>query len=170
MRTRHILLLLAILVGIIADALAQVSEDSELFVQLKQNDSLVFDAAFNRCDTDTLKELFTSDLEFYHDKGGVTDGLGSFISGLEQNCAGREPGTPQPSKRILLPETLEVYPMYRGETLYAALQQGVHRFEYLENDTYKKGDVAKFTHLWVLEDDHWKIKRVLSYDHQPSAR
>jgi hypothetical protein len=32
---------------------------------------------------------------------------------------------------------------------------------------YQKGDIAKFIHVWVLENEEWKIKRELSYDHQP---
>jgi hypothetical protein len=27
---------------------------------------------------------------------------------------------------------------------------------------------ASFTHLWLLEQNTWKLRRVLSYDHQPA--
>lgn len=33
----------------------------------------IFFHAFNTCDTTTSKSLFTEDLEFYHDAGGLTN-------------------------------------------------------------------------------------------------
>ena len=43
----------------------------------------------------------------------------------------------------------------------------MHRFESLNsNREYEKGDIAKFTHVWILEEEQWKVKRELSYDHQ----
>ena len=30
----------------------------------------------------------------------------------------------------------------------------------------KAGSTAKFIHLWILEDNQWKLKRILSYDHK----
>ncbi len=149
---------------------AQVSHDSELYQTLKSKDSILFDAAFNRCDVETMESLFTEDFEFYHDKGGFTDGREAFLKPTRENCAKRNPADPQPSKRILLEGSLEVYPLNKDGEVYGAIQHGVHRFEFLnENKEYQKGDVAKFTHVWMLKDGEWKIKRELSYDHQSST-
>ena len=38
---------------------AQVGADSELYKTLQSKDSILFDAAFNRCDPDTLESIFT---------------------------------------------------------------------------------------------------------------
>ena len=29
---------------------------------------------------------------------------------------------------------------------------------------------AKFIHLWILEDNDWKLKRVFSFDHQKAIK
>lgn len=145
---------------------AQVGADSELYKTLQSKDSILFDAAFNRCDPDTLESIFTEDFEFYHDKGGLTDSRDAFLQPLRDNCAERDPSAPQYSKRILIKGSLEVYPMYKNGELYGAIQHGVHRFEFLNNQNeYQRGDIAKFTHVWVLQDGRWKVKRELSYDH-----
>jgi len=151
---------------LVASVHGQVAKDSELYKILKSKDSLLFDAAFNQCDVDTMESLFTEDFEFYHDKGGFTDGREAFLKPTRENCEKRDPEAPQYSKRILMDGSLEVYPLYKGEELYGAIQHGVHRFEFLnDKNEYQKGDIAKFTHVWVIKDGEWKIKRELSYDH-----
>jgi hypothetical protein len=145
---------------------AQATADSELYKTLQSKDSILFDAAFNRCDPDTLESIFTEDFEFYHDKGGLTDSRDAFLQPLRDNCAERDPSAPQYSKRILIKGSLEVYPLYKNGELYGAIQHGVHRFEFLnDKNEYQRGDIAKFTHVWVLQDGRWKVKRELSYDH-----
>lgn len=149
-------------------SLGQVAKDTELYIELKEKDSALFNAAFNTCDTEIVKKLFTEDFEFYHDKGGLTEGRKNFLDPMAENCSNRKPGDPPPSKRILVENSLEVYPMHKNGELYGALQQGIHRFEFMNNQKeYQKGDIAKFIHVWVLENEEWKIKRELSYDHQP---
>lgn len=159
-------ILTLVLIGFTALANAQVGKDSELYKTLKSKDSLLFDAAFNRCDMETLVSLFTEDFEFYHDKGGFTDGREAFLKPVRESCERRDHSAPQYSKRILVDGSLEVYPLYKNGELYGAIQHGVHRFEVLTDaHEYRKGDIAKFTHVWMLKDGQWKIKRELSYDH-----
>ncbi len=146
---------------------AQVKEGSKLYQTLKKQDSILFHAAFNSCDTATLEGIFTEDFEFYHDKGGLSEGRDAFLNPMKENCKNWNTETLQPSKRILIPNSLKVFPLYKNGELYGAVQHGVHRFESLDkNKTYQKGDIAKFTHVWIKEDDTWKVKRELSYDHQ----
>jgi len=57
--------------------------------------------------------------------------------------------------------------------LYAAIQIGIHQFyettatkgQPLLKKNEKLVGKAKFTHLWILENNEWKLKRALSYDH-----
>jgi len=146
---------------------AQIAEDSELYQTLKKKDSILFNAAFNTCDTNTLEGIFTEDFEFYHDKGGLREGRDTFLNPMKENCKKWNSEEPQPSKRILIPKSLKVFPLYKNGALYGAIQHGIHRFESLNKDKkYVKGDIAKFTHVWVKENNSWKVKRELSYDHQ----
>lgn len=161
---KYLILLISMLFSFFL-SYAQVSPESDLHSTLKAKDSLLFDAAFNRCEIETMKALFTEDFEFYHDKVGLTSGREEFLEPVRVNCESWV-GKMQPSKRILIDNSLEVYPLYNQGELYAAIQHGIHRFEFLNAEgEYQKGDTARFTHLWVLEDGAWKIKRELSYDH-----
>lgn len=165
----HILMAFTLQLGMPV-ALAQLAQNSELYQLLKEKDSLLFHAAFNTCDPETMASLFTEDFEFYHDKGGTTLGRETFLAPMFKSCSQKTEDWKQPSKRILLENSLSVYPLRKDGILYGAIQHGMHRFEFLnENKEYQKGDIARFTHLWVLEADQWKIKRELSYDHQPAS-
>lgn len=149
--------------------MAQLAHEDALYQLLKSKDSLLFDAAFNSMDTHKMEALFTEDFEFYHDKGGATLGRDAFLGPMEKGFEARDKSLPQPAKRILLEASLEVFPLYDNGELYGAIQQGIHRFEFLNSQQiYEKGDVARFTHVWIRKGDSWKIKRELSYDHHPS--
>ena len=143
---------------------AQVPTSSELYKTLKFNDSLLFDVGFNTCNLNAFENLLAEDLEFYHDKSGITETKAAFISSFKKGICGNPNFK---SRRELLPETLEVFPLYNNGILYGALQKGVHRFfESMDGKPETKGSTAMFTHLWLLQETGWKIKRVLSYNHQ----
>ncbi|MCH5716729.1 hypothetical protein [Niabella hibiscisoli] len=55
--------------------------------------------------------------------------------------------------------------MYNNGVLYGAIQEGVHLFYIKESNTWKPTGTAAFTHFWLIDNGHWKLKRVLSYDH-----
>lgn len=128
------------------------SEDT-LYVQIAHMDSVVFNA-FNNRDTSTFKKLFTEDLEFYHDKGGLTgyDQTISFMRSTAQNNNGL--------RRDLVPGSLEVYSIKD----YGAIEIGSHTFCHHENGKPDCG-TFKFVHIWKRFGNEWKITRVVSYDH-----
>ena len=76
-RTRFLFLIVAAF-SISAQATDQPGEhkkaatSGELFETIARMDSAIFDA-FNAHDVDRLMAMFTDDLEFYHDTGGLTD-------------------------------------------------------------------------------------------------
>lgn len=127
--------------------------DDSLFNQIAHLDNVLFNA-FNGRDIETYKKLFTTDLEFYHDKGGLT-GYEYTIQSLK-NTAARNDGL----KRELVLGSLEVYPIKD----YGAIQIGAHRFCHLENGKQDCG-TFKFVHIWKKFGNDWKITRVVSYDH-----
>jgi len=127
-----------------------------LFKEISDLDSVLF-GAFNGSDLETLKTLFNEDLEFYHDKGGLThyqENVDSFRRTFESSTRIR---------RELVDGTLEVYPI-EG---YGAVEIGVHRF-YSTNPGQKEEltATAKFVHVWQKKNGKWKISRVVSYDHR----
>lgn len=161
------IILFSILTFFTSLTFGQLDTNSELHLLLATKDSILFNAAFNTCNTDTLEDIVTEDFEFFHDKGGLTEGRAAFLNMMKENCAQRIATEKQPSKRILIANSLEVYPLYKNGELYGAIQHGIHRFESLDKDNnYQRGDIAKFTHVWVKESLAWKVKRELSYDHQ----
>jgi Domain of unknown function (DUF4440) len=125
----------------------------ELYDTIAKMDSLLF-AALYKQDTIAARDFFTKDLEFYHDKGG--------LSNYQQNIAAfktlftKENGL----TRELVQGSLEVYPIKD----YGAIQEGRHRFCHPENGKPDCG-TFKFIHIWKMEDGKWKISRIISYDH-----
>lgn len=71
------------------------------------------------------------------------------------------------AKRVLEATSLEVFSLHKNNVLYGAIQKGVHHFYAIEKDsTEYLTSTAKFTHVWLLENEQWKLSRSLSYDHQ----
>ena len=143
---------------------AQESPDSDLFQQLKSGDSLLFDLGFNQCRIEAYEKFISEDLEFYHDQGGLSTTKEEFLDSVRNNICSNSDKKPI---RKLIPESLEVFPLYNNGKLYGAIQKGAHDFYIQEPDKelYKTSS-AKFTHVWILENNEWILKRVLSYDHK----
>ncbi len=123
-----------------------------LFQTVSALDTKLFDA-YNTCDLKTLGEMVSDDLEFYHDKSGLSVGKQVFLASIRNNICRKV-------HRTLFPGTLEVYPL-KG---FGAVQIGVHRFTHPGIDD-ELGE-AKFIHIWQNKDGMWKLTRVISYDHE----
>ncbi len=143
---------------------SQETIDSELYLTLKKNDSLLFAEGFNHCRIEAFEHLISEDLEFYHDKGGLTTNKEDFLNNVRNNICSSPDKKPI---RKLVPGSLQVFPLYRNGELYGAIQKGQHDFFIKEPDKeLYQTSTALFTHLWLLVDGEWKLKRVLSYDHK----
>ena len=119
-------------------------------------DSILFHA-FNTCDVNTSKSLFTEDLEFYHDAGGLTN-YAQNVNSILQRCNNKE----MTVRRELVKGSLEVFPIKD----FGAIQIGSHRFYYAGKGQEEKLDgTFKFVHIWKNVNGNWKIARVISYDH-----
>jgi ketosteroid isomerase-like protein len=116
-------------------------------------DSLVFNA-YNKQDLATFKSLFTDDLEWFQDNGGLIPAKIIFEN-IEANFKKEFKLT-----RQLVAGSLEVHPIKD----YGAIEIGTHRFRHMENG---KEEIAtfKFLMIWKRMGDNWKIARVVSYDH-----
>ena len=132
-----------------------------LFDELARMDSALFEASFVLCDAAKANAIFAEDVEFYHDKDGFSSGeqVRENTRRLTASCP-REHGV----TRTVVPDSLRVYPIAG----YGAAQVGVHRFDERGAAT---STLARFVHVWRLQDKTWRLARVLSIDHEtvPSA-
>lgn len=159
---KHLILIILLLVTSLLTA--QIDIKSDLYKTIISKDSLLFNLGFNTCDINQFENLLSEKFEFFHDKDSISN-KEQFLHNLRNGLC-ISPTTFQ-SRRELLPESTEIYPLYKREKLYGAIQVGVHQFfETIENRKEVFGSSAKFTHLWLLENGVWKLTKSLSYDHQ----
>ncbi len=143
---------------------AQLDEKSELYKVLKSKDSLIFNRGFNNCEIEKLETVISENIEFYHDIVGIQN-RDEFINAIKNNVCSK-PGI---FSRKLVENLLEVYLLKNKGEIYGAIQRGKHDFYIQENNSIRKTGTAQFTHLWILEDNKWKLKRVLSFDHKDAT-
>lgn len=138
-------------------------QPSNLFRTLQRQDSIFFEKSFNQCDIAYLDKATHADLIFFHDQGGIQNKT-EFLKAIRENiCA--NPNL-KPIRKVE-ENSLEVFPLYNNGKLYGAIQHGVHHFYIREpNKPDRLTSTAKFTHVWLLDNDHWLLKEVLSYDHR----
>ncbi len=142
---------------------AQVAKNSELYKTLKAKDSILFERTFNLCELEKLPPLINNDFEFYHDVAGE-EGREAFLNSVKNNiCSNKE----EKIIRKLDEKSLTVFPLKKNNKLYGAIQSGKHYFLIRKNNNETPTGSALFTHLWILKDNKWKLKRVLSFNHIP---
>ncbi|MDO7850609.1 nuclear transport factor 2 family protein [Hymenobacter convexus] len=125
----------------------------ELYQTVARLDTEMF-AAFNAHDVNKLMAYFADNVEFYHDKGGLSN-FAQTQEGFTRLFA-QSPDI----ARTLVPGTLEVYPVKN----YGALHIATQRFCHVENGRNDCGN-SKFVMIWQQQAGTWKITRVVSYDH-----
>ena len=128
-------------------------EEDSLKATVAALDSALFDAV-NRCDLKTVDSFWDDNIEFYHDKSGLTVGRTAMTDSIRSNVCGK-------FVRELVPGTLEVYPIAG----YGAVEIAEHRFLHPYAQDHGVVGQAKFMHLWQLKDGKWRITRAISYDH-----
>lgn len=121
--------------------------------------------AYNSCDYAQLDALTADDVEFYHDKGGITNGRAALTDSIRKNICGN------PAESVLRSaddKDVRAFPLNAGPQLYGVLLTGTHKFSAVikAGKPIPTGE-ARFTMLWTRKDGAWKLSRVFSYDHQP---
>lgn len=123
-------------------------ESKDFFEAIVRQDSLLFDA-YNTCKPEVFEALIAEDIEFYHDRGGLSTSKKELLEGLRNNICGKV-------RRELLKGSIEVYRIPG----YGAVQIGVHRF--YNRQEKAAGHYARFVHTWRQENQQWKLTRVIS--------
>jgi len=160
MRQKLLFILLTIiflLFRIYVNAQTSAHTNRDLYTELVYRDSVVFANVYT-CNTAKNETFFTDDIEFYHDKGGVTKSRKTLVEQLRNNFCGE--GKTK-LRRELVNGSMKVYPINK----YGAVQLGEHLFYITENGKEALSGVAKFIHVWKYERGEWRISRVFSYDH-----
>lgn len=127
-----------------------------LFEEISACDARLFDA-YNRRDFAGVMAMFTQDLEFYHDRGGLT--------GYEQNRKNFRHALTEETRhrRELVPGTSQVSPL--GDRF--ALETGIHRFyDTAPGEPERLAATAQFVNVWQRNSGDCKLRRVISFDHR----
>lgn len=144
-------------------AAGQKIDSLELYATIKEKDSLLFNVGFNTCNIQLFEMLISENFEFFHDQAGITHSKAEFISGIKNGLC----KLPYKPKRVLDSTKMEVFPLKKEGVLYGAIQTGEHHFYAIEDNTPEYlTSIAKFTHVWLLMDNEWKLTKGLSYDHR----
>lgn len=150
---------------LLSDIRLQAQEnDQQLTDTILRLDRLFWDS-YNNCDLEKFAGFFTEDVEFYHDKGGVTLGIKDLTASMKNNlCADRDNFK---LRREAVAGSIKVFPLRKNNVIYGAIISGEHIFNVQEKGKKESAEgLANFTHLWLLKDGIWKMARVLSFDHR----
>lgn len=144
------ILLIFLAFGCPGYSLAQQSIQNRdtLFETISRLDSLLFDA-YNNCNMQVYASHFSDDLEFYHDKAGLSTSKKDMVDAVKKNICGKV-------NRVIVPGSMEVSAIPG----FGAIETGKHRFHNLaENSVSQPGN---FVIVWKYETGQWKITRVIS--------
>lgn len=123
--------------------------DPELQAEIMAMDKKYFDA-YNECDLKTQRAMYTEDMEFYHDQGGLQTDMDALIESIERNICGKV-------TRELVPGSLEVYPIPN----HGAVALGYHKFLNAEEPDAESLP-SRFITIWKKEEGQWKMSRIVS--------
>jgi hypothetical protein len=165
-------MLLAIALALQA-APQSLPEGPALAEAIRARDAEFFRLAFIGCDPARLRTMLTPDFEFYHDRDGVVaTGADTFVADYARSCATPRTARSWHSRRELVPASLNVHPVPG----YGAIEDGEHLFYEWQGEPDGPADSAgrlvghaRFTQLWKLEPDGWRLARVFSYGHGPAG-
>ena len=126
-----------------------VPANQELYETIVSLDKKLFDA-YNSCDMDAQTALYSEDLEFFHDRGGLSTSKEKLLIALKNNIC-------EKVTRTLIEGSIEVYPIKD----YGAVEIGYHAFNDKKTPENKsKG--SRFIMIWKKTDENWTVTRVIS--------
>jgi hypothetical protein len=113
--------------------------------------------AFNERDLNTMASIFDKDLEFYHDREGLTNYQHNI------DTFRRHFGEDTRVRRELVKGTMQVYPL----TGYGAVEFCIQRFYTIEKGKAEHlSATSRLVGIWRNEGGKWTLARVISYDHR----
>ncbi|SIS63346.1 protein of unknown function [Zobellia uliginosa] len=140
---------LILLISGFSDVTAQPVTEAPLKETITQLDRTYFEA-YNSCNIEKQAEMYAEDIEFYHDKGGLTTSKQDLLDSLKKNICGKV-------TRELVEGSIEVYPISE----YGAVEIGFHKFHNNEEPD-AISEPGKFIIIWKKTEATWNITRVIS--------
>jgi len=119
-----------------------------LYPTIVRMDSLYFDT-YNHSKAALMDSLTADNIEFYHDRGGLTTSKQELLQSIQKNIFGKV-------QRILTPGSIEVYAIPG----YGAIEFGYHSFRNLVERS--ESQPARFVIIWRLTGGKWQMTRVVS--------
>ena len=123
--------------------------DKNVYEVIVAKDKEYFDA-YNTCDMKKQAALYSEELEFFHDKGGLSTSKEELLTAIENNICGKV-------TRTLIEGSIEVYPIKD----YGAIEIGYHKF-YNNQEPNAKSKPSRFIMVWKNEGEKWLISKVIS--------
>lgn len=123
--------------------------DQALYDTIVQLDRQYFNA-YNTCDLKTQTALYSENIEFFHDQGGVMTVKQDIIDAIEKNICDKV-------TRELVPGSIEVYPIKD----YGAVQMGYHKF-HNNQEPNAPSNPSRFIMVWQHNNNSWQITKVIS--------
>jgi hypothetical protein len=127
-----------------------VPEPRALYDTIVQMDSIYFDT-YNTCNLEKMASMTSENLEFYHDRGGLTNSKTDYIASIKKNICGKV-------TRELMPNSIEVYPIKD----FGAVEIGYHRFHNNQEPGGTISRASKFIVIWHRTTNGWEIMKVVS--------
>src|SRR5258706_4687614 len=93
-------------------------DEKQVLSRLILSKDSIFWAAYNTCNIETMQQFITDDVEFYHDKGGLTPGRESLMTSIRKNLCGNETFR---LRRAAVEGSVKVFPLKNNEFLYGAI-------------------------------------------------
>jgi len=141
---------------------AAIPDEAALAPIIGERDAVLFATMFDRCDPAALADLVSDDLEFYHDRGGLTATRTAFVADYAKGCEAKKAPDAWRSRRELVPGSMRVYAIPG----VGAVKEGSHLFYERQGDGPETlVGRARFSMLWRLENGHWRLARAFSIDH-----
>jgi hypothetical protein len=118
--------------------------------------------AYNTCDVAAMSSFLSEDIEFYHDRSGLTKTRAGLTDSIKKNLCSNPKSH---LRREAIAGSVKFYPLAGNR----ALLVGEHRFYVNDVDKPEFLDgQARFDDLWEYADGRWRMSRVFSYAHGPA--
>ncbi|MES2096597.1 MAG: DUF4440 domain-containing protein [Pseudomonadota bacterium] len=117
--------------------------------------------AYNACDEAAMIPFFADDVEFYHDKGGLSRSRATVVGDTMKNLCSNPAFR---LRRAVVPDSVRFDPIPG----YGGVLSGEHLFFVTEKGMpERESGRARFVMVWRYDEGTWRMTRVLSLGHLP---